>query len=233
MALKTTLCIRNVVENKQCLSCEGLVIKNGFSKAQKQRFKCKVCSKTFIHDYTYKACMVNVTNNIVSLLKEGVGIRGIARLLSISTTTLLRRILSISKKVQQPALEPKKVYEVDELCTFVKYKSKRIWIVYALEKATKKVVSFNVGARTNVTLGVVVNTLISHNAQCIYTDKLRNYSSIVPKDVHKTKRYGTNCIERMNLTLRMHIKRLQRKSICFTRSDVMLFAVLKIYFWYG
>ncbi|HMW09684.1 MAG TPA: transposase, partial [Bacteroidia bacterium] len=31
--------------------------------------------------------------------------------------------------------------------------------------------------------------------------------------------------------LRTHLKRLNRRTICFTRSAIMLFACLKIYFW--
>ncbi|OYU93847.1 MAG: transposase, partial [Bacteroidetes bacterium B1(2017)] len=46
-----------------------------------------------------------------------------------------------------------------------------------------------------------------------------------------TKNRATNSIERMNLTLRTHLKRLNRRSIAFSRSVVVLSAVLRIYFW--
>jgi insertion element IS1 protein InsB len=46
------------------------------------------------------------------------------------------------------------------------------------------------------------------------------------------KRYSTNHIERFNLTLRTHLKRLNRRTICFSRSLVLLNAILKIYFWF-
>ena len=48
---------------------------------------------------------------------------------------------------------------------------------------------------------------------------------------HKTSLYGTNHIERNNLTIRTHIKRLTRRTICFSRNVDMLYATLKIYFW--
>ena len=50
-------------------------------------------------------------------------------------------------------------------------------------------------------------------------------------DVYKRQAHrGTNHIERHNLTIRTHIKRLTRRTICFSRKAIMLYAVLKIYF---
>ena len=55
--------------------------------------------------------------------------------------------------------------------------------------------------------------------------------AVTPKSIHKRFQYCTNKIERMNLTLRTHIKRLSRKTICFSKSEKYLEAHLKIYFW--
>jgi len=55
-------------------------------------------------------------------------------------------------------------------------------------------------------------------AERIYTDKLKNYEYIISGKVHRTTLYQTNHIERMNLTLRTHLKRLNRKTICFSGS---------------
>ena len=56
------------------------------------------------------------------------------------------------------------------------------------------------------------------NPQRIYTDRLPLYRSIIPKNIHKVFQYCTNKIERNNLTLRTHIKRLSRKTICFSKN---------------
>lgn len=80
------------------------------------------------------------------MITEGVGIRSIARILHISATTLLKRIIVISKGICLPQMKQGSSYEIDELCTFVKCKTKRIWIVYAFERETRNIVSFNVGA---------------------------------------------------------------------------------------
>nr|WP_262709366.1 IS1 family transposase [Tamlana fucoidanivorans] len=51
------------------------------------------------------------------------------------------------------------------------------------------------------------------------------------KDIHKFTHYKTNRIERNNLNLRTHLKRLSRKTICYTKSLKYLEATLKLYFW--
>ncbi|MCP9747531.1 hypothetical protein EGI24_12540 [Lacihabitans sp. CS3-21] len=44
----------------------------------------------------------------------------------------------------------------------------------------------------------------------MYSDKLVNYKYLINKDIHKTKNRATNFIKRMNLTLKTHLKRLNR-----------------------
>lgn len=89
----------------------------------------------------------------------------------------------------------RKIYEVDEMRSFLKRKDKLIWIVYAHERATKKVVAFNVGRRTNNTLSKVINTVMLSNPLPIYTDKLKHYKYLIEQKIHKTDRFDTNYIE--------------------------------------
>nr|WP_300354724.1 IS1 family transposase [Chryseobacterium sp.] len=65
----------------------------------------------------------------------------------------------------------------------------------------------------------------------MHTDKLRHYQYLIPKDIHHTKKFGTNCIERKNLNIRTHLKRLNRRTICFSKSILILTSILKLYFW--
>jgi IS1 family transposase len=59
----------------------------------------------------------------------------------------------------------------------------------------------------------------------------QRYRYLITKKLHNTHVHSTNHIERHNLSIRTHLKRLNRKTICFSRSLVVLMAVLKIYFW--
>lgn len=100
-------------------------------------------------------------------------------------------------------------------------------MAYAIDKTTKKIVSFHVGKRTNKTLKTIIKTLINSQAEKICTDKLRNYQYLIPKEIHSSKRFGTNSIERMNLTIRTNFKRFNRRSNCFSKNIFILNAVLR------
>lgn len=224
-------CTRSVVEN-QCPDCQcDYTIKHGCTNGGKQRYRCKQCGKTFLSDYTYNACQPTIDKHIILFTKEGLGIRSTARVLKISATTLLKRIVSIAKGIPQPPIIKGRSYEVDEMRTFIGMKSRLRWIVYALDRESKQVVSFNVGRRTNQTLRVVITSLKLSDARKIYTDKLKNYRFLITQKLHSTTLRATNHIERRNLTLRTHLKRLNRKTICFSRSLTLLVAIIKIYLW--
>lgn len=224
-------CIK-VSDTKICPFCYSpKIIKNGKTKTKKQQYICKNCKKRFLDYYSYNAYKPNINRKIIQLTKEGAGIRSTARLLEISPTTLLSKIISIAKNIVQPPLPIGQIYEVDEIRTYVKDKDKLIWIIYALERQTKNVVSFNIGRRTNKTLIKVISTLEYSNPAKIFTDKLKNYKYLIDQKIHSTRNRGINHIERKNLTLRTHLKRLSRRTICFSKSIVILDAILKIYFW--
>jgi IS1 family transposase/transposase-like protein len=230
MAFLEHSCYRFGDEPIRCPKCSRNTVKNG-KILGKQQYKCKECNKRFQLEYTYKACEPRTSPNIVALIKEGCGIRSIARLLSISASTVLGRIRKIAAKIEQPAILKGKEFEVDELRTYIKKKDKPIWIVLALERSTKKIVTFNICSRTNKTLNTVIKTIELAKPKKIFTDKLKNYRYLINNKIHSTKQYGTNYVERANLDLRTNLKRLNRKTNCFSKSLTVLTAILKIYFW--
>jgi IS1 family transposase len=157
------------------------------------------------------------------LTKESCGIRSIARILNISTTTVARKIKSIAKQITRPfPILQGKEYEVDEMRTYIGNKQRLYWVVYALRRDTKEVIDFKVGKRTGKTLQRVVDTVLLSGAVQLHTNKFPLYESIVPETIHRTAKYNINHIERKNLSVRTHLKRLARKTICFSRSREIL-----------
>ncbi|WP_238539467.1 hypothetical protein [Flavobacterium sp. CF136] len=65
------------------------------------------------------------------------------------------------------------------MCTYIRNKRNFIWLVYALKKNSQKVVSFNVGKRTNKTLSCVLDTLKLSEPKKIFTDRLKNYRYLI------------------------------------------------------
>ena len=172
-----------------------------------------------------------MNDTIRSLVCESVGIRGIGRVLGIAAGTVMQRIRRIAAAVERPPVMPdQESFEVDELWTYIGRKENEHWVAYALDKA-RNVVDFVVGKRTVSTLRQLTDRLLASGVKKIKTDRLTHYQKLIPKERHHRSIYGINHIERKNLTLRMHLKRLGRRTICFNRRLEMLESCLKIYFW--
>jgi len=162
------------------------------------------------------------------------GISSMSRFLKIPKTTIRRRILIISNKLSPPKYaETNQVYEVDEMQTFVRKNEPSCYnyITYAINRTTKQIITFVAGRRSKENIKKVIDKLLILKPRKIYTDRLNIYPSLIPKHIHKVFRFHTNVIERNNLTLRIRLKRLGRKTICYSKSIAMLIASLKLYFW--
>lgn len=216
----------------KCKKCNSeKITKNGKSRNGEQRYKCKICLNSFQINFRYQSYTIS-DKQIIILTKEGCGIRSTSRILEIHPTTVLRRILKIANKIKRPyPILKGKTYQVDEMFTYVKNKKNKICIAYSYEPKTRNIIDFVVGRRNKTNLRKVCETLVLSDAEKIYTDKLNIYKELIPNEIHVTKNRGINHIERNNLNLRTHIKRLNRKTICFSKSILLLIAIIKIYFW--
>jgi insertion element IS1 protein InsB len=121
----------------KCNFCNGKCIKNGFQSKGNQRYKCCVCQRRQQIKYSYNAYKRDINQEIVLFTKEGLGIRSTARILKISATTLLERIISIARSITKPIISRGKTYEVDELCTYIRHK-KNLYGWFMLWKRTLK-----------------------------------------------------------------------------------------------
>ena len=196
-----------------------------------QKLYCTTCNKYQQSSCIYAACNENVVSMIPKLVCESVSIRGISRLLKIATSTVIRKIKGIASQLIKPAIPiNREAFELDEMRTYEKRKKDQYWMAYALCSETKEVMDFVVGRRSKRTLRMIVNTLLLSGVGTIKTDNLNIYQSLIPKQRHVSAAYNINHIERNNLNL--HLKRLSRRTICFSKSVIMLTACIKIYFWH-
>ncbi|CCG52178.1 Transposase IS1 family [Flavobacterium indicum GPTSA100-9 = DSM 17447] len=220
------------MEKDICPKCNGSSVKCGFQN-NVQRYLCKNCNKKFQASYTYNAYQTNINSFISTLIKEGCGIRSISRILKISKNTVLSKIIYISNFVKpKPFVKLGCKFEIDEIWTFIGCKNNMTWITYIIERESKSVIDFFVGSKTKENIKPLIEKVLMLYPKTIFTDKLNVYPSIIPKEIHKRFQYCTNIIERNNLTIRTHVKRLSRRTICFSKSVVILNAILKIYFWF-
>ena len=215
-----------------CKNCKQPCCKWGRQANGTQRFFCRICKTTQQEYYTYKAAATNLRPMIIKLVCDAVSIRGMARILSISITTVSKLIRCIASAIVKPSVPINRhAFEVEELRTFVGNKQNQYWVAYAFCPDTKQVIDFIVGKRTKASLRTLINTVLQSGVGKIRTDGLSAYRSLIPDRMHETSAYSINHIERNNLNLRTHLKRLSRRTICFSKTTSMLEHCLKIYFW--
>lgn len=214
----------------ECIYCKGTCKKAGKYKSI-QRYQCKTCKRYQQASYTKQRILEENYKWVRQLNNEGCSISSIARLLEISKSSVQRVIIHLASMLKLPVYqETEQCYQVDELRTYCGNKGNEIWIIYAINTKTGKVIAFAFGRRTKENIKKVIDKLLVLNPKRIYTDGLNIYPTLIPKVIHRVFEYCTNKIERYNLTLRTHLKRLNRKTICFTKSGFMLECCVRLYF---
>ena len=218
-----------------CNYCKNTCVKKGIRNG-KQRYKCKTCHKYQLEYYVYSIYNPSDDKRILSLNANSVSISGMSRILNYSKQTIIRRMLLLASRIIKPMHnEINQVYEVDEMWTFVgsNRPENYFWITYAINRETKNVIDVVIGKRTKENLRIVINKVKMLSPKKIITDKLNSYPNLITPVEHDTGRYRNNKIERANLTLRQHIKRLSRKTLSYSKSIEMLQASILLYFFWN
>ena len=113
------------------------------------------------------------------------------------------------------------VCQMDEQWSFVGDKKNQRWLFYTWEPRYRKVIAHVFGSRTTETLKKLIALLKPYKFKFYCTDDWKPYTSALAKVKHVVSKSVMQSIERNNLTLRTRLKRLNRKTICFSRSEVM------------
>ena len=108
--------------------------------------------------------------------------------------------------------------EVDEMWSFVKRKKAPRWLWYAVDHRSGKVLAYVFGRRQDEVFLKLKALLEPFGITRYYTDYWGAYTRHLDADAHQPGKRHTQQIERKHLTLRTRIKRLVRKTICFSKS---------------
>ena len=119
--------------------------------------------------------------------------------------------------------------ELDEQWSCVGNKSNQRWLWLALNHHTSEILAYTFGKRTDATCHQLKKLLRPFNITNYFTDKLGSYQRLLPKEQHEESKRYTQKIERKFLTLRTRIKRLARKTICFSKSEFMHDTVIGLF----
>lgn len=215
------------------------IVKRGKTSNSKQRYECrnKACGHTtFILDYSYLGCLPEIKDRILDMAVNASGVRDTARVLGIATSTVLSTLRSLEnnlESVNKKALDKMDCQnckalivkvedaEIDEMWSFVGKKSNQRWLWHAIDHTTGKILAYVFGRRKDEVFKKLRNLLAPFGIKKFFTDNWGSYERHLPSGKHVVGKKNTQKIERKHLTLRTRIKRLARKTICFSKSSQM------------
>ena len=222
------------VQCPHCLSEQ--IVKRGKTRRGTQRYLCQNSTCTlgsFLLDYRNRGCLPEVKYQIIDMSLNASGIRDTARVLRISTDTVLRELRKKEEALESVnmsllrTLNPDEVHvdierageaEMDEMWSFVGKKKEPRWLWHAIDHATGAVLAYVFGRRKDEVFLQLKALLEPFGLTRFYTDHWGAYTRHLAPEVHCPGKQHTQKIERKHLTLRTRIKRLMRKTICFSKS---------------
>jgi len=130
-------------------------------------------------------------------------------------------IAGLSTSQVKVVLQRVEAAEVDEMGSFVGKKTEPRWLWHALDHHPGQVLAYVFGRRKDEVSLQLKTLLEPFGITRYYTDSWGAYERNLTPKVHSPDKPNTQQIERKHLTLRTRIKRLVRKTICFSKSIQM------------
>ena len=105
--------------------------------------------------------------------------------------------------------------------SFVRCKKAQRWLWWVEEAATGRVLAFVFGRRTHATFRRLLAVLAqaAWTVEQWFTDAWGAYEASLPATRHQKGKAPMQRLERKHLTLRTRLKRLMRKTICFSKKQ--------------
>jgi len=124
-------------------------------------------------------------------------------------------------KVEEPEETGIEESELDEMWSYVGKKSNPRWLWHAIDCRSGKVLAYAFGRRTDEVFLQLKKLLEPFGIQKYCTDGWGAYERHIPAEQHEIGKRKTQRIERKHLGLRTRLKRLARKTICYSRTEEM------------
>lgn len=217
-----------------CPHCDsGKVKKNGIKGNGQQNFFCHGCKKQFQFSYQNKGADPRVKKQMRAMAMRAGGIRDIANVLKVSAVTVILTLRTWFETLREPQVEGSfDEVMIDEFWSWVGHREKgKRWVWYAYCGNSGKILAFQIGKRNDASCKKLMKKLAHLDINHYYTDNWKSYQKHIPPEKHTISKRKTQKIERQNLNFRTHIKRLCRKTICFSKKDDMHFGFIKAYIW--
>lgn len=213
-----------------CPHCQGTkVVRNGVKDNGRQNFLCKGCGKQFQFEYIYKGCVVENRELIIKMLCRGSGIRDCEAVTGVSHSTVLGLI---KKKAAVLSVKPHKQryhrVQIDEQWSYVGRKEKKVWMLYAYAVDEDEIIAFTMGKRSAAAVKNLFVKLKALDIALFLTDDWEAFQSVLPKAKHLIGKQYTKAIEGINTFFRTRVRRLVRRTVCFSKKLIYHYSMIKI-----
>jgi len=111
--------------------------------------------------------------------------------------------------------------ELDEMWSFVQAKAHPRWLWHAIDHHTGKVLAYVFGRRKDTVFLKLKALLEPFGITRYYTDGWGAYERHLDAANHRVGKENTQKIESKHINLRTRIKRLVRRTICFSKTEQM------------
>ena len=111
--------------------------------------------------------------------------------------------------------------ELDEMWSYVARKSNPRWLWHAIDHHTGRVLAYVFGRRKDDVFLKLQALLAPLGITKFYTDGWGAYERHIDAEKHQVGKENTQKIESKHTNLRTRIKRLVRRTICFSKTEQM------------
>ncbi len=163
------------------------------------------------------------------MLCRGSGVRDCAAVTGMSKSTVLAFIKAVaSTVVVKPEKRCYSRVQIDEQWSYVGRKEKKVWMIYAYAVEEDEILAFTMGKRSAEAVRNLFVKLKALDIDAFLTDDWEAFSTVLPRAKHWIGKQYTKAIEGINTFFRTRVRRLMRRTVCFSKKLIYHYAMLKI-----
>lgn len=215
------------------------VVQYGQQANGTQRYRCNNLDgprPIFLLPYQDQGRLPAVKQQSVDMTRHGSGVREMVRVLRVSAATVInglkkkaptmkqgnaRRLRTLAPPPVHSILRQVEHAEMAEMGSFVGSKRQQRWLWHAIDHHTGQLLAYVFGTREDETCLPLQELLTPFGILPFSTAGWGAYRRHLDPRTHPVGKQHTQKIERKHTPFRSRIKRLTRKTICFSRSIFM------------
>ncbi|MEX8547387.1 MAG: IS1 family transposase [Mucilaginibacter sp.] len=141
---------------------------------------------------------------------------------------VLKSILTMGKASEiRPKHNCYHLVQIDEQWSYVGNKQKKVWLLYAICEQSGEILAANWGKRSKKSVKALLKKLQEREINFYCTDHWKAFAQVLPKEKHIFGKKYTKKIEGINTWFRTRLRRLARRTVCFSKKLIYHYLIMK------